>query len=60
MIADTVPAPQFVADTTAADDEPGPRTADHSDEAMQRLRHPFDPQPAATGVPGGAGERVTA
>lgn len=51
MVPDTVPTPQFRADKTG-DEDPGAYTADHSDEAMHQLRHPFDPQPVAAGHPG--------
>ncbi|AGL17974.1 hypothetical protein [Actinoplanes sp. N902-109] len=46
MVLDTLPVPQFRADNTAEDAPPVAPAADHSDEAMARLRHPFDPQPA--------------
>ncbi|MFI5930800.1 hypothetical protein [Actinoplanes sp. NPDC051494] len=46
MVPENVTNPQFRRDTTGEDAEPERAPADHSDEAMARLRRPFDPQPA--------------
>ncbi|WP_305783143.1 hypothetical protein [Symbioplanes lichenis] len=40
MVPDSMAAPQFRAEN-AGDQDPVVLTADHSDEAMLRLRHPF-------------------
>ena len=51
--------PQFRAEATAEDGAPAV-TADHSDEAMRRLRHPFEPAPAGSDATGAPGECVAA
>jgi hypothetical protein len=53
MVPDNIAVPQFRAEPVG-DQDPVVLTADHSDEAMSRLRHPFDPQPA--GSAGGQAE----
>ncbi|WP_306212157.1 hypothetical protein [Actinoplanes sp. RD1] len=45
MVPDSISVPQFRAEP-GGDQDPVVLTADHSDETMRRLRHPFDPQPA--------------
>jgi len=51
--------PQFRAESIG--DEGAPAVvADHSDEAMRRLRHPFDPAPAGSAAPGARAEHLAA
>lgn len=51
--------PQFRAEASAQDGAPAV-TADHSDEAMRRLRHPFDAAPAGSDATVTAGESLAA
>ncbi|GAA2555606.1 hypothetical protein GCM10010435_27750 [Winogradskya consettensis] len=47
MVPENLSNPQFVADTSRDEAAPDNAPADHSDENMARLRHPFETQPAA-------------
>ena len=51
--------PQFRAQASAEDGAPAV-TADHSDEAMRRLRHPFDPAPVGSDATMASGQSLAA
>lgn len=46
MVPENPSSPQFVTEPLGDDATPAAVPADHSDEAMARLRHPFDATPA--------------
>ncbi|WP_161952735.1 hypothetical protein [Actinoplanes sp. TFC3] len=54
MVPEVLSVPQFRTEPVGDDATPRLVAADHSDEAMARLRHPFDLQPAPAS-PGEAG-----
>jgi hypothetical protein len=56
MVPENLSDPQFRAEHTGDDGAASTAPADHSDEAMDRLRHPFEAQPAAAATAAGAGE----
>ncbi len=59
MAIEPISNPQFRADRSAEDGTPAV-TADHSDEAMRRLRHPFEASPAGSDATVTPGERLAA